>query len=90
MRDSSQRSLSAVHVNYVDVLDCAAVLFCVPNKGVPYWHQSQEVWLAPNGTTIICDTSGEDKHCSDSVPLLKTHPADHTSYYGWNAGPCNV
>lgn len=56
--------------------------------GFTYWHQSTEVWLAPNGSTVICNGSGEDAACSDSIPLIGTHPADHTTYYGWDAGPC--
>ena len=53
-----------------------------------YHHIGTEVWLAPNGSTVTCDGSGEDPRCSDSVPLGKWSPADHVAYYGLDAGAC--
>ena len=55
---------------------------------VPYHHIGPEVWLAPNGTTVLCDGSGEDPACSDSIPFAKASGADHTTYYGLDASGC--
>ena len=30
-----------------------------------------------------------DGRCADSLPLLSLKPADHTSYFGLDAGPCD-
>ena len=57
--------------------------------GLSYQHIPTEVWLAPNGSTAVCDGSGEDPRCSDSVPVWKWSPADHVSYYGLDAGACS-
>ena len=62
-----------------------------PREGLAalsYRHIATEVWLAPNGSTVACDGSGEDPGCSDSVPLWEWSPADHVSYYGLDAGAC--
>ena len=57
--------------------------------GYTYRHMPTEVWLTPpDGAPRVCDGSGEDASCSDSVPVLRLRPADHTSYFGLDAGPC--
>ena len=54
-----------------------------------YHHTAQEIWLYENSTAHrVCDGSGEDEACSDSVPLSRWSGADHTSYFGLDAGPC--
>ena len=55
--------------------------------GAHYHHISNEVWIAPNGTTYVCNGSGEDPSCSDSLKITQLKPSDHTGYYGLNAGP---
>ena len=57
--------------------------------GAHYYHINTEVWIAPNGTTFVCNGSGEDPKCSDSLHLSQLKPSDHTGYYGLNAGPCS-
>ena len=57
--------------------------------GAHYHHISNEVWIAPNGTTYVCNGSGEDPSCSDSLKITQLKPSDHTGYYGLNAGPCS-
>ena len=56
-----------------------------------YHHTAREVWLAENSSTHrVCDGSGEDRACSDSIPLWRWSGADHTSYFGLDAGPCRA
>eukprot|EP01147_Barroeca_monosierra_P006984 gene6984-9584_t len=47
------------------------------------WEQSPETASPPKDQTyIVCDNSGEDPSCSDSVPVLQWHPKDHDYYMG--------
>ena len=52
------------------------------------WVWCGVVWWPP-GTTIVCDTSGEDPLCSDSTPFYEYSGADHTSYFDLNANGCS-
>ena len=58
--------------------------------GEPYTHVPYEVWLRPAGSSnrTICDGSGEDPHCSDSLSALELRPTHHTSYFNLNANLC--
>ncbi|EFA83427.1 hypothetical protein PPL_03573 [Heterostelium album PN500] len=48
-----------------------------------YHHVPNEVWYPNNVTTYrICNDSGEDKSCSDSVDPLKYNTSDHLDYLG--------
>lgn len=50
-----------------------------------YHHVGSELWEPLkqfNGTLVHCDGSGEDPHCSDSVPLWHWDPDDHMTYMG--------
>jgi len=59
----------------------------LPPRDVGFHHVATEVWFPTNVTTyVICNDSGEDPKCSDSVPPNKLSTADHLTYlgYGWN------
>jgi len=63
----------------------------VPPKILNFYHVAREIWF-PNDFIHyrICDASGEDPTCSDSVIDLST--ADHVDYLGFYAnkgGCCN-
>jgi hypothetical protein len=45
-----------------------------------FHHVSQEVWWSKVGTYKVCDTTGEDKSCADSV--IATDVNDHLDYLG--------
>jgi len=52
-----------------------------------YHHVAREVWWTqeggdPSTAFKVCDDSGEDPTCSDSIPLWKWNPADHDIYLG--------
>ena len=49
-----------------------------------YRHVATEIWYpAPNSTIYkICDNSGEDTTCSNSVGPLHWSTADHMHYMG--------
>jgi len=53
----------------------------VPFRTFNYHHVSQENWLR-NGQDIICDNSGEDPKCADSLNPFQYSVDDHTSYLG--------
>jgi len=67
----------------------------LPPRDAGFHHVATEIWYPTNSTTyVICNDSGEDPKCSDSVPPNKLSIQDHLSYmgYGWNglqpAHPC--
>ena len=75
----------------VNVADPVPHLPLKNSLGVNYWHVPREVWLkkaAALAPFAVCDGSGEDPRCSDSLGPLALRPKDHTSYFGLNAGPC--
>lgn len=54
----------------------------VPMKFLGYYHERTEYWFPANVTTfVVCDRSGEDPACSDSV--LDISPVDHLTYLGF-------
>jgi len=58
----------------------------IPPELLFYHHTATEIWFPTNYTTFeICNSSGEDPKCSDSVPFYDYSPADHTLYLGYNA-----
>jgi len=52
----------------------------VPFIWLGFHHIAQEVWYTDEKSTnyIVCDPSGEDFKCGDSV--LRLDPGDHTTY----------
>jgi len=66
---------------------------------VPHWpfeifdyhHVPTEIWeynaTDPNDWKV-CDGSGEDPTCSDSVPIYEWNPADHMYYFGVHNNDC--
>lgn len=47
-----------------------------------YFHAPREVWLHPGNKSQICNGSGEDPTCSDSLSTLKYNRSDHAHYLG--------
>lgn len=57
----------------------------------PFHHVGSELWEPQkhfNGTLRHCDGSGEDPHCSDSLPIWHWDPADHMNYLGIQNDNC--
>jgi len=49
-----------------------------------FYHINTEIWFPTNTTTFeVCNGSGEDPHCSDSLDYWSTH--DHVTYTGIEA-----
>ncbi|EGD83379.1 hypothetical protein PTSG_03985 [Salpingoeca rosetta] len=69
----------------------------LPLQGMGFHHVATEVWdqspqteSPPNAQTYkVCDGSGEDPTCSDSVPILEWHPKDHDYYMGTTNHYCH-
>lgn len=58
----------------------------LPPMDVGYHHPPTEIWFPTNYTYYeICDQSGEDPNCSDSVPMTQLSPKDHVTYLGYGA-----
>lgn len=58
----------------------------LPPQDLGYHHVAREVWFPTNYTIfVLCNDSGEDPTCSDSVPIIDYKPQDHLTYmgYGW-------
>jgi len=58
----------------------------VPPRDIGFHHVATEVWFPSNYTTyVVCNDSGEDPKCSDSIPPTKLSINDHLTYlgYGW-------
>ncbi|GAM27497.1 hypothetical protein SAMD00019534_106730 [Acytostelium subglobosum LB1] len=54
-----------------------------------YHHVPLEIWYPKNETTyVVCNDSGEDPSCSDSVPIYEWTGADHGTYVDLPVG-CN-
>jgi len=49
-------------------------------------HIANEVWYSNEASTtyIVCDASGEDPNCADSIVM--TSISDHTTYLGISTG----
>jgi len=62
----------------VDYMDCVPKL---PPSGFGYWHEAYEIYEHPTGadTYKVCDNTGEDQSCSDSVGQ---NCDDHLHYMG--------
>jgi hypothetical protein len=53
----------------------------VPFRTFDYHHATRENWIR-NGQYVVCDNSGEDPSCADSLNPLQYSVNDHTSYLG--------
>jgi Lipase (class 3) len=54
-----------------------------PPEFLGYHHTAHELWFSNNSTAFRdCDGSGEDEHCSDSVPVDQYSISDHLEYLG--------
>lgn len=71
----------------------------VPPQDLPligdFHHVGTEVWwFKEKGDAARdwrqCDGSGEDPHCSDSVPIYEWNPKDHDVYLGIANNNCGV
>jgi len=59
----------------------------IPPQDFGYHHVATEIWFPTNYTTyVICNDSGEDPKCADSVSPLQYSPADHLVYLGYGPG----
>jgi len=63
----------------------------VPTKSMGYHHVAREIWYNSKSTKwTVCNSSGEDKHCSNKKKLPSVN--DHLKYMGYrthcaDAGP---
>jgi hypothetical protein len=54
-----------------------------PNTLFGFHHLPQEIWYKKNNERIMCDkNNGEDKNCSNSVPIWELNTEDHKNYIG--------
>jgi len=52
----------------------------LPPKALGFWHVATEVWWENKTYYKICDNTGEDLTCSDSVYYEATSISDHLDY----------
>jgi len=56
----------------------------LPPRNFGFWHVPTEVWYPSNFTSfVICDSSGEDPNCSDSL-YVDDGMTDHYTYLGFD------
>lgn len=65
----------------------------LPLRDWGFHHSSREVWDRINSTSgedyyVVCDDSGEDPSCCDSVPTTEWSPSDHLIYMGVHNDNC--
>ena len=61
----------------------------VPPQVLDYRFQPTEVFINATGALIVCDSSGEDPTCSNSVPISELDPDAHTQgYFAGVFGAC--
>jgi len=69
------------------VVNMADIVPHLPPEALDYHHEATEIWFPTNHTTyVICNSSGEDPKCSDSVLPTKYSIPDHTDYLGYGGG----
>jgi len=57
----------------------------LPLRSLDYYHPSTEVWFSKDYTNyVICDDSGEDPTCSDSLEFYDWRPQEHVLYLGYD------
>lgn len=52
----------------------------LPGKEFGFWHIATEVWWNTSSHYVICDGSGEDPSCSDSLGIMADSIPDHLDY----------
>ncbi len=55
----------------------------LPFTDLGYHHVPTEIWQITNSSQhryLVCNGSGEDPNCSDSVPSIHWNPKDHDIY----------
>jgi len=66
------------------VVNMADIVPHIPTIALDYHHEATEVWFPTNHTTyVVCNSSGEDPKCSDSINPIKYSIPDHTDYLGY-------
>lgn len=66
------------------VINQADIVPHLPPQDVGYHHVAREVWFPTNYTYYrLCDDSGEDPTCADSIPPIDYKPTDHLVYLGY-------
>jgi len=63
------------------VVNEADIVPHLPPKALGFWHIATEVWYTTSSTYKICNPSGEDPSCSDSLLIPLSIP-DHLDYLG--------
>ena len=60
----------------------------VPLQAMGYVHVAREIFYTDQNSSTykVCDKSGEDPTCSDSVPYTEWNPDDHMYYMGIYCG----
>lgn len=61
----------------------------VPPRDFGYEHFPYEIWELKNGTYLVCNGSGEDPSCSDSL-APDYYPPDHMTYMGVHNNNCGM
>ena len=68
----------------------------VPFTTMGYHHVATEIWdinernqTSNSQIYVLCDSSGEDRSCADSIPFMDTDLLDHSYYMGLSKDRCH-
>lgn len=91
--DKTFRDLVENTFNIWRVVNHADPVPHLPPSFIGYLHSGTEIWetLGENGDSdqyVVCDGSGEDPHCSNSVPVYSYTVNDHFEYMDTQWGTC--
>jgi len=60
----------------------------LPPQGFDFRYQPTEIFQNKTGSLVVCDASGEDPTCANSVPVNELSDAAHWEYMGIAFGEC--
>ncbi|KNC56171.1 lipase [Thecamonas trahens ATCC 50062] len=79
--DAFQLYFQAQISNSIRVVNKADIVPHLPPRAFNFHHVPREVWVEKSGVIVVCNGSGEDPHCSDSL-RTPWSTKDHLEYLG--------
>ncbi|KAM9994567.1 hypothetical protein ACTFIZ_007726 [Dictyostelium cf. discoideum] len=81
---------STIMQNYIRIVNDHDLVPHLPAMAWNFYHLPQEIWFNNKSDVtqhVICNESGEDENCSDSIKIALNIP-EHLEYFGINKNQC--
>eukprot|EP00735_Rhodelphis_limneticus_P000913 TRINITY_DN1144_c0_g1::TRINITY_DN1144_c0_g1_i1::g.17216::m.17216 TRINITY_DN1144_c0_g1::TRINITY_DN1144_c0_g1_i1::g.17216 ORF type:complete len:287 (+),score=77.73,sp/P19515/LIP_RHIMI/32.71/2e-30,Lipase_3/PF01764.20/1.5e-32,DUF2974/PF11187.3/5.9e-06,Abhydrolase_6/PF12697.2/2.1e-05,PGAP1/PF07819.8/3.6e-05,Abhydrolase_5/PF12695.2/3.5e-05,Thioesterase/PF00975.15/0.00011,Abhydrolase_3/PF07859.8/0.0046,AXE1/PF05448.7/0.015,Abhydrolase_1/PF00561.15/0.015,Abhydrolase_8/PF06259.7/36,Abhydrolase_8/PF06259. len=65
------------------------IVVSLPPAGMNFHHFPTEIWYDTDDSYYVCDNSGEDPSCYNSLPVISLSVVDHSYYYGIAVSGCD-